>query len=152
MISPHYLRYSISLRQNNSSNVVYFTGLTFHVSSLALRSTRARLRLSDMGLTTLSRSAFDLESGASKLASLVELDLTGNPLVCDCELSWLRHLNNKSHGAVCDLPEKYSGLGLLQIAEGDLGKCKQGAGGATRDKEDSFLLVFRSVEDKVGLV
>lgn len=81
------------------------------------------LMLRDNALVTLTESL-------THWSDLETLDLTDNPLTCDCRLSWLRDLlsaKNASHGqehVLCAYPEKLRGLSLQRTSSDILG-CTQ---------------------------
>ena len=125
------------------------SGLELQESSLALRGKKIKLKLANTGVRTLGRSHF-LSQGSDVLPDLSEVDLSGNPLVCDCDLVWLATLArdaNVTARAVCQSPSRLAGQSLADIPASDLEVCQ---GDGDDDRANTVLLVLRSVEDKVS--
>ncbi|GIY51576.1 uncharacterized protein CEXT_347351 [Caerostris extrusa] len=76
------------------------------------------IRLGENRISVLSHSVL-----GNVYQQLDFLDLTGNPLKCDCSLQWLEHEDRKVVAGNCVLPEEKRGESLTNLNNDDFKEC-----------------------------
>jgi len=107
------------LSLEGSWKLTYFSGDTFGDAD-TLNETVTSLEILNLRGTSLK---YIDETLLSALAKINTFDLNGNPLICNCDIKWIKDIGLETNGR-CFLPYELRGTLLTHISDSDL-KCRR---------------------------